>query len=234
MRQKTSIIWKPNREEFQTIVNQYNSLADILRHFGLHVGAGNYKTLKNRLREDSVNFEHIKLGINSNKNRPSPFKLELNEILDRHLVFNSKIKSSKLKEYILKFKLLDNKCSECGQLPEWNGKPLILQLDHINGNSSDNRLENLRILCPHCHSQTDTFSGKRLKKHYNCIDCHCSITKNSTRCKSCSSKLTNRKTKINWPQKEELIKITNDIGFSAAGRELGVSDNAIRKRLKIH
>ncbi len=54
---------------------------------------------------------------------------------------------------------IPNICNECGQPPVWNGKPLTLQLDHINGVWNDNRIENLRILCGHCHSQTSTFCG---------------------------------------------------------------------------
>lgn len=57
-----------------------------------------------------------------------------------------------------------NKCENCGQTPIWNGAPLVLQIDHINGNSNDNRVENLRVLCPNCHSQTDTFSGRNLRR----------------------------------------------------------------------
>ena len=55
-------------------------------------------------------------------------------------------------------------CEICGQHPEWNGKELVLQVDHINGNHLDNRLENLRFVCPNCHSQTKTFAGKNANK----------------------------------------------------------------------
>jgi hypothetical protein len=55
-------------------------------------------------------------------------------------------------------------CSECGQLPTWNDKPLVLQLDHKNGDKFDDREENLRFLCPNCHSQTPTFAGRNIKK----------------------------------------------------------------------
>lgn len=59
--------------------------------------------------------------------------------------------------------LLPNNCSECGILPKWNGLPLRLQVDHINGDRFDNRIDNLRILCPNCHSQTHTFGWKNRK-----------------------------------------------------------------------
>lgn len=59
--------------------------------------------------------------------------------------------------------ILENKCSACGLTGEWNGKPIALQLDHKNGQSRDHRLENLRILCPNCHSQTETFGGRNIR-----------------------------------------------------------------------
>lgn len=60
-------------------------------------------------------------------------------------------------------------CAECGQESSWNNKPLTLQLDHIDGNSDNNRLTNLRLLCPNCHTQTETFGSKGHGKRYNKI-----------------------------------------------------------------
>jgi 5-methylcytosine-specific restriction endonuclease McrA len=65
----------------------------------------------------------------------------------------------KLKNKMLKEGIMKNECSVCG-ISMWQGKSLNMQLDHINGNSTDHRLENLRMICPNCHSQTDTFCGK--------------------------------------------------------------------------
>lgn len=71
--------------------------------------------------------------------------------------------------YTLKLRLFrdgykSKQCEMCG-LVEWNGQPAPLELDHINGVNSDNRLENLRILCPNCHAQTPTHCGKKLRKN---------------------------------------------------------------------
>lgn len=64
-----------------------------------------------------------------------------------------------VKRAIIRDKVIPHECQECGNAGEYNGRPLTLQLDHINGVNNDNRIENLRFLCPNCHSQTDTFCG---------------------------------------------------------------------------
>jgi len=64
-----------------------------------------------------------------------------------------------VKSRLLRAGLLENRCSACG-LTEWQGQPLTIHLDHINGARSDHRLENLRMLCPNCHSQTPTYAGR--------------------------------------------------------------------------
>ena len=71
-----------------------------------------------------------------------------------------RIKGERLARLILHLGLYPYICAECGQLPEWNGKPLVLQVDHVNGDPTDNRPENFRFLCPNCHTQTETFAGR--------------------------------------------------------------------------
>lgn len=68
-----------------------------------------------------------------------------------------------VKTRLLRAGLLENRCCECG-LSEWRGKPLSVHIDHINGVRDDHRLENLRMLCPNCHSQTDTFGGRNVRR----------------------------------------------------------------------
>jgi DNA-directed RNA polymerase subunit RPC12/RpoP len=108
-------------------------------------------------------------------------------------------------------------------------KEIILQLDHINGINNDNRIENLRFLCPNCHSQTETYTGKNTEgvKKNACIDCGKEISTQATRCKSCASKLQPNKR----PDKDTFMStlIENKYNLSKVGRAFNVSDNAIRK-----
>ena len=68
-----------------------------------------------------------------------------------------------VKSRLLRAGLVENRCRECG-LTEWRGRPLLMHLDHINGVRTDHRLENLRMLCPNCHSQTATYGGRNRKR----------------------------------------------------------------------
>lgn len=77
----------------------------------------------------------------------------------KRLTRDSTLASHAVKRYLFRYGHADKRCLVCG-LDEWMGKPIPLTLDHINGVHNDNRLENLRIICANCHSQTDTFCGK--------------------------------------------------------------------------
>lgn len=81
------------------------------------------------------------------------------------LVENSKTNRGSLKKRLIKAGLLKTECYECKLGTVWNGKNLVLVIDHINGVHNDNRIENLRLLCPNCNSQTETFSGKNKKTY---------------------------------------------------------------------
>ena len=146
------------KEELQEIVNSSKTWQEVMHNLGYTANRGNsYKKMKEYLEE--INIDTSKLDVN-NPNRYSHSQYKLEEILVENSTYTN---MSKLKDRILKANLIPYKCSICG-ITEWLGKKLVLQLDHINGNNRDNRLENLRLLCPNCHSQTDTFSGKNAIK----------------------------------------------------------------------
>ena len=152
-------------------------------------------------------------------------------------IFNNKVRISSrvIRLKLIKSGIKDYKC-ECCSLSEWQNSEIPLQLDHINGNRFDNRLENLRILCANCHSQTETFNTQKYatttKKFNCCIDCGVYLSHSKVRrCYRCNPIY---KQIIKWPSKEEfdkLLKFTN-YNFSEIGRRLGVSCSAIRKHYK--
>ncbi len=162
--------------------------------------------------------------------------------LEEILVENSNYHRASLKARLLALGILKNKCSSCGLGSEWNGKPLVLHIEHKNGIGNDNRLENLAILCPNCHSQTPTYCGNRFVKKVYCIDCNTRISNVSKRCKSCAGKVGyikgNRGNFIGRqqcsikPSKEELAELLWSMPSSKIARLYGVSDKAVQKWCK--
>ncbi len=149
-------------------------------------------------------------------------------------------------------------CESCGVENMYNGKPIVLHVDHINGNKHDNTLTNLRYLCPNCHSQTETWCGKNnsMKKNRVMEELWDSLTDEEIMLKianktgdTLSLELNVSYTVIwkylkkrgikkpaviyrkaaNRPTKDELIQLITQLPFTNIGRMYGVSDNAVRK-----
>jgi ribosomal protein L40E len=210
-------------KEFSDVVKNSKTITEVLRCFGVPVNQGYH----NRAFHRDID----RLGLDtSHFSRPKPKNdLPLDEILIEKSKWKGGSKNLRIK--LVKYGVIDNVCSECGIGPEWNGKRLTLQLDHINGDSSNNRLENLRILCPNCHTQTITHSrNKTNRTEHICSRCGAKHPTKSKLCRPCSN-AQNAKHKINWPTNAKLKRILRTKSYTQVGRELGVSDNAIRKRL---
>jgi predicted RNA-binding Zn-ribbon protein involved in translation (DUF1610 family) len=148
----------------------------------------------------------------------------------------NKVDRQHIKRVIIREQLIPYSCAICPVESKWQGNALSLHLDHINGVSNDNRLSNLRFLCPNCHSQTSTYCGKQLKGNVysdpRCMDCNSKVINKSNRCRSCAAK--RQRTKINWPATSLLTMMVEEMGYQETARRLEVSGNAIKKRIRNH
>lgn len=156
VRKKRSVIWQMPAKDFLLLVKTATSVGQILKHFNLRNKGGNHNTVRRRIAAEGLDISHMPMGRGSNKNRTFGPRKRLAQIL----VKNSDYRGNHLKKRLIREKIIPHVCNDCGLGNEWHGKPLVLQLEHKNGDSTDNRLKNLCFLCPNCHSQTPTFAGK--------------------------------------------------------------------------
>lgn len=215
-----------SKERVENAVKQADSYSETLEILGIPKQGNNLSTLKRKIQLYNIDVNHFTLKkhyCTSNDWKYIPAKEYLN---------NTKyIQSGKLKTKLVKEGILENKCACCG-ISEWNGKPIVLQLHHIDGNHNNNNLENLQILCPNCHSQTENYCGNSNKvvEYNTCELCGEKIGKQAKYCVDCAHFL---RRKVNRPTKEELIKDKETLkSFVAVGKKYGVSDSAIRKWFK--
>lgn len=232
-------------------VEKCNSVAEVMRYLDYSVSGVSHKIFKNKISAMGLTFKKVR-------------KTSTPRLLEEYLVLDGPpIKSSELKNKLLKTNVLEYKCSMsyCG-ISDWHGQKISLQLDHIDGNRRNNQLENLRLLCPNCHTQTETWGFK--KGHNNNKDVgdkdsqffrpmaseKVSLVKKrkTTRksyCVDCNCEILygshrcktcnylNRVgSSTKYPELDVLIKMVESQGYEATGREIGVTGNAIKKHFR--
>lgn len=148
---------KYEEKSFTKIVLESLSYSEVCKKINLIPIGGNLKTVKKYIIIYKIDISHFTGSAWNVGKRYRNFRIiSLDDILIENSTYTN---NRKLKYKLFDAGLKENKC-ECCSLTEWNNKPINLELHHINGNNTDNRLGNLQILCPNCHCQTDNFKGK--------------------------------------------------------------------------
>ena len=220
-----SIFLSKGLNYLKDIVKSSSSLSQVVNHFSYSKSGAAFNLLKNLLNKNQIDYSHFTQQnttpyYNSNT-KPIEYYLKENNVVDRRY----------LKKRIIDEKLLNYKCQICNLDPIWQGELLSLHLDHINGQNNDNRLENLRFLCPNCHSQTETYSGK--SRRNKCIECFAKISSKSTRCPNCSNERNKTlQSEIFDIDPDVLRKEVWELPMNQLSIKYGCSDKLIAKRCK--
>lgn len=225
---KRSLIWKIGKNELQKILDESDTMVGVLSKLGFNTYTGNHRTLNKRIKEDFLSLDKF----NANRklyfiNRRIATEIPWNEVL----VENSTYMRKNLKRRLISSGKIEYKCLKCGNLGEWMGEKIILQLEHKNGINNDNRIENLCFLCPNCHSQTKTYSGKNSKHKKNIYLCSCGLErdKNAKVCLKCyRDKVIEEQTRLPLLKKDELEKLLVELPVIRIAEKFSVSDRTIR------
>lgn len=230
-------------EQFTEAWTQARSVYHVGELLGVRATGSGHESLKAAAKELGLTRDHM-LGQAYARGQSFPAR---RKSLEGLLVEGRVVQGVHLRKRLVHEGLLVEKCYLCG-LKEWLGHPAPLELDHINGRHDDNRIENLRLLCRNCHGLQPTHAGKNQNggvrvRRCACPDCGGSKHPTSARCAPCAHKVRAasrkqvqspkpRATKIEWPSDEELVSMLRASNYLQVGKALGVSDNAIRHRLK--
>ena len=204
-----------NEARLREAIDKSSTIKEVFDHLGLSICGRN----RTRLHEAATKY-NLELPIANPHDNFKKISLPDDQVFCESSNYNS---SSALKKRLIATGR-ELKCESCGLGTEWNGKPITLQLDHINGIGDDNRKENLRFLCPNCHSQTDTYAGKRLKKQYFC-NCGESISRYSTNCKKCAVEA--RRNPNGYPPVAEIKEMLKSATYREIAEQHGVKTNTL-------
>ncbi len=212
-----------------------DSSSDVLRHFGLRAAGGNFGQLNLWLERWEISTEHFTFS-----GRQRLCGRQARQPLDDILVEGSRYKRGHLKKRLYDEGLKTPQCELCGQGEDWNGRQMSLILDHVNGVYNDNRLGNLRIVCPNCNATLPTHCGKNrppAQPPRSCPQCQVDFPPKLPDQRYCSRRCWQRarrvprldQRKVERPPYEQLLEEIATSSWSAVGRRYGVSCNAVRK-----
>ena len=211
------------KENLEPIVKKSKNWAEVLITLNMTTTGGSRETLKKYVKLHDIDISHFETPQERYKRIHSRLVFHHTIPLSKILIKNSTYKNTThLKERLYKEGIKKRKCELCGQDEMWRGKKMSLILDHINGVNNDNRLENLRIVCPNCNATLPTHCGK------------ISDQEKLKRKKEKYVQLLKLKRKTERPPYNQLIEEINKYGYCKTGRKYGVSDNAIRKWIKFY
>ena len=149
------------KEWLEELCKNSYSYAEVLRKAGRKQGGGTQATLRKKIQEFNIDISHF-TG-QKWQNSPNQINKQISRekySLDEVFIKNSPVTQKVLRGYVERHNILEYKCEVCGCDGHWQNGIISLEIDHINGNNSDNRIENIHYLCPNCHALTDTYRGK--------------------------------------------------------------------------
>lgn len=224
-------------ENLKEAVSKSFCIGHVMRYMNLADSSRSRSVIKNHISLNNIDITHFWTDEQMAEHRTNNLKncKPLLKPEDR-LVVNSRWIRSGVKKYLYSSGIKKRQCEFCGQTEIWRTQKMSLILDHVNGVRNDNRLENLRILCPNCAATLPTHGGKNRKniKYFICPECQTTFNGQTKYCsKSCAhiawSKPRINTRKVTRPPPDVLLKEVIEFGYAATGRKYKVRDNTVRK-----
>lgn len=223
---KVNVFYRIPIDELRKVISESRSISQVFGRIGLCRSSDQYRPFRKAMLDLGISIEHFKGSYGPD----GQFSAALTN--DDIFIEHSPVAAATVKRALRRDKLIPYHCALCPNDGTWQGNPLSLQLDHENGINTDQRLKNLRWLCPNCHSQTPTYAGKSLAKTENqrkCPTCNGPTSVKGVLCRKCYTTSTRIS---DWPNAAELSKRVWDKPLWQLAHELGHSRNDLSEHCR--